>query len=98
MRQKKILLNDFIRIKNKERIMEQERKEALQNRVELLPVIKMIEIDRVEKGLITKRDDENILAMVEAKDNSSSRRTLLEEPLQLFSAFDSSAILEASHE
>ncbi len=50
MRQKKILLNDFIRIKKKEMIMEQERKEALQNRVELLPVIKMIEVDRVEKG------------------------------------------------
>ena len=44
MRQKKIILNDFIRTKKKEMLMEQEKQEEAQRRVDILPIIKMIEV------------------------------------------------------
>ena len=65
MRQKKIILNDFIRIEKKKILMEQEKQEEAQRRIDMLPIIKMIEAQKVE----TQRDDENILAMVESKEN-----------------------------
>ena len=58
MRQKKIILNDFIKANKKEMLEEQQK---AQRRVEMLPNIKMIEVQ-------TQRDEENILAMVEAKE------------------------------
>ena len=45
--------------------MEQEKQEEAQRRIDMMPIIKMIEVQKVE----TQRDDENILAMVESKEN-----------------------------